>query len=109
GRYATGQDKPMFRQYGQRKNNAHFNAAVKSKFSVEYVDVDIPQQDMEPQVIEIAGSNIPIILHFKTISSPIQLQQMHVPSKPSEIQETKSEDEPQILRHFVTKPSMRSN
>lgn len=37
-------------------------AAVKSKFSVEYLDTNYPTEKPEPQIIEIAGSLVPIIL-----------------------------------------------
>lgn len=95
-------EKPTRKQYGPR---GAISAAVQSKFSVEYVNVDmVPQEPLEPQVIEIEGSVLPLILHFKSVSSPIRIHQMHHPAQAVEVQETKSEDEPHILRHQVTKP-----
>ena len=90
---------------GNQQNNGPVNAPVKSMYSVEYMDADIPKHDVQPLLVHVEGSMLPIILHFRSVSSPIQLHQIHVPYKSGDlIQETKSEDEPQILKHTVTKP-----
>ncbi|XP_027204276.2 uncharacterized protein LOC113798000 [Dermatophagoides pteronyssinus] len=79
-------------------------AAVRSRHVIEYVDIDLPQDDVVPQVIDVDAGHLPLILNFKSASSRIQVHQSHEGSEAGEIQETESEDEPQLLRHSVTKP-----
>ncbi|OTF77006.1 DFP2-like protein, partial [Euroglyphus maynei] len=79
-------------------------AAVRSRHVIEYVDIDLPQEDVAPQIIDVDAGHLPLILNFKSASSRIQVHQTHEGSEPGEIQETESEDEPQLLRHSVTKP-----
>ena len=79
-------------------------AAVRSRHTIEYVDVDLPQDEVVPQVVEVDAGILPLILNFKSASSRIQVNQQHEGAEAGEIQETESEDEPQLLRHSVTKP-----
>ena len=79
-------------------------AAVRSRHTIEYIDVDLPQDDIQPQVVEVDAGVLPLVLNFKSASSRIQVHQSHQGSDAGDIQETESEDEPQLLRHSVTKP-----
>ena len=79
-------------------------AAVQSKSSIRYVNVDIPIEEKEPQIIEVRANPVPIVIHFKSASSQIRVQQSHTGSNAGQLQETKSEDQPQHLRHEVVKP-----
>lgn len=79
-------------------------AAVRSRHSIEYVDIDLPQDDIAPQVVEVDAGILPLVLNFKSASSRIQVHQSHEGAEAGDIQETQSEDEPQMLRHEVTKP-----
>lgn len=56
-----------------------------------------------PRIIDVDVSSVPIVLHFKSYSSPIKVKQIHRPSIAEQI-ETTDEDAPQIIRHLVTKP-----
>lgn len=81
------------------------SAAVNTQHRIDFVNVDLPPREpIEPQVIDIESGVVPIILQFKSSSSPIQLLQMHQPGGVPEVQETKSEDQPHVIRHEVTKP-----
>lgn len=102
--YVEEYSKPMMnRRYDQPKYPV--NAAVKSKFTVEYIDVPYtPPNDAEPNVIQIESKGPLVILQFKSQSSPIQVQQLHVPALPGEVTESKSEDEPKLLKHIINKP-----
>lgn len=83
------------------------NAAVQTRHQVHYVTVDLPKQDLQPQIIEIEDNSVPIILNFKSSSSRIHVKQSHSSSDSSgsqEVIESKSEDKPQRLRHQVVKP-----
>lgn len=95
-------------------------AALHTKHTIRFVNVDIPTEDREPQIIEVGAgcqgwnntlttdltdwfftfkAPLPIIMHFKSASSRIRVQQSHSGSGPSHVQETKSEDSPTHLRH----------
>ena len=79
-------------------------AAVQTKHSVRYVNVDIPREEQEPQIIEVGSIPLPLIMRFNSASSRIRVHQNHIKNGPSETQETHSEDSPHILKHSVTKP-----
>lgn len=79
-------------------------AALQTKHTIRYVNVDLPSEDREPQIIEVGASPLPIVMHFKSASSRIRVQQSHSGAGSGQIQETKSEDQPQHLRHEVVKP-----
>lgn len=87
-----------------RGSSGPVQAAVQSRYTIEYVDVDLPQDDIQPQVIDVDAGVLPLVLNFKSASSRIQVHQTHEGADAGEIQETTSEDQPQLLRHSVTKP-----
>lgn len=80
------------------------HAAVQTKHSVKYVDVSVPRPYVEPQVIEIDANPVPIVMHFKSASSRIRITQSHKHGGSGELIETKSEDEPNYLKHVVVRP-----
>lgn len=84
------------------RNKIH--AAVQTKHTIKYVDVHVPRPYVEPQVIEIDANPLPIIMHFKSASSRIRFSQSHKHSGAGEVIETKSEDEPNYLKHVVVRP-----
>lgn len=87
------------------KHRAHrIQAAVQTKHNIRFVEVDVPNYKHEAQIIEVEPNAIPLIIHFKSASSRIQIQQSHSHQDLAPIQETKSEDHPHHLRHEVTKP-----
>ncbi|KAH9401004.1 hypothetical protein TYRP_002589 [Tyrophagus putrescentiae] len=82
-------------------------AAVKSSHTVEYNEVPNEPANIQPQTILVEAMNIPLNILFQSKSSNLNLQSEHVPS-PGSTQETSSEDEPQILKHTVTKPILQT-
>src|SRR5699024_6942404 len=50
-------------------------AAVRSRHTIEYVDVDLPQDDVTPQIIDVDAGVLPLVLNFKSASSRIQVHQ----------------------------------
>ena len=66
-------------------------------------DVDIPSEPINPQTISEGSQGVPITFVFNSASTPIKLVQQHQGSAP-QTQETESEDEPDRLKHTVTKP-----
>lgn len=89
---------------GNSYSQGPVQAAIQSVRSVEVKDVQNEYQNNEPQVIDIPPSALPIVINFRTTSSQIQIHQTHETAEPAEVQQTQSEDEPQYLKHQVTKP-----
>ena len=100
--YGNEKQRPNLDQYPNYSNRVQ--AAVHSKHSIRYVNVDIPNEEREPQIIEVDANPIPIIMHFKSASSRIRVKQSHSNSGSNHVQETKSEDDATRLIHTVTKP-----
>jgi len=85
-------------------HNEPLAAAIKSMRTVEVKELQDDYQNQEPQVIDIAPSALPIVINFRTSASAIKIHQTHERGEPQEVQQTQSEDEPQFLKHQVTKP-----
>lgn len=85
-------------------NAGPVQAAVRSRHTIEYIDVDLPQDEVAPQIVDVDAGVLPLVLNFKSASSRIQVHQTHEGARPDDIEETQSEDEPQMLRHTVQKP-----
>ncbi|KAH9405940.1 hypothetical protein TYRP_014237 [Tyrophagus putrescentiae] len=79
-------------------------AAIQTKHTVEMKSVDIPYEDLEPQIIEVEGGAIPLEIHFKSSSSRIRVHQTHQAGGAGEVEQTSSEEEPHRLIHEVKKP-----
>lgn len=79
-------------------------AALHSKHTIRYVNVDIPYQEREPSIIQVEGGAIPLEIHFKSASSRIRVRQSHSSAGAGEVKHTSSEEEPTRLVHSVTKP-----
>ncbi len=59
--------------------------------------VDIPFEELEPQIIEVEGGALPLELHFKSSSSRIKVKQTHESAGAGETEQTSSEEEPHRL------------
>ena len=79
-------------------------AAVQTKHTFETKPVDIPFEDLEPQIIEVEGGALPLEIHFKSASSRIRVHQSHQAGGAGEVEQTSSEEEPHRLVHEVKKP-----
>lgn len=82
-------------------------AAVHTKrHNIRFVEVDVPDfPSREPHIIEVDSNPLPIVIQFKSASSQIRVEHSHKElQQQPKIQETKSEDQPQHLRHEVIKP-----
>ncbi|KPM10976.1 DFP2-like protein 38 [Sarcoptes scabiei] len=79
-------------------------AAVVTKHSVEMKPVEIPIEDLEPQIIEVEGGALPLEIHFKSSSSRIRVHQTHESAGAGQVEQTSSEEEPHRLIHEVKKP-----
>ncbi|KAI2808735.1 hypothetical protein RDWZM_005940 [Blomia tropicalis] len=79
-------------------------AAVQTKHTFETKPVDIPFEDLEPQIIEVEGGALPLEIHFKSASSRIRVHQSHAAAGAGETEHTSAEEEPHRLVHEVKKP-----
>jgi hypothetical protein len=77
-------------------------AAVISKQTIDYRDVDVRRQ-ITPQIIEVNAGVLPLTILFKSASSRLNVMQSHEGSQGGE-ESTSSEDEPYRLIHKVKKP-----
>jgi hypothetical protein len=72
--------------------------------TVEYRSVPFNDQPIEPQVVQVEPSDLPVHIHFKSRSSTVQLSQEHIPGQPGTVEQTSSQDEPSKVIHEVVKP-----
>lgn len=82
---------------GSSRGGGIISAAVFSKHSFEERPVDIPFEEMEPQIIEVEGNQPSIEIHFKSSSSRIKVKQTHESAGAGETEQTSSEEEPHRL------------
>jgi hypothetical protein len=78
-------------------------AAIKTRHTVEFKTVPTESEPIQPQIIEVDASILPLTIRFKSASSNLKVLQTHIGGG-GDTQETSSEDEPQKLVHVVTKP-----
>jgi hypothetical protein len=68
------------------------------------VDVPTSQDLITPQTLIVEPSLQPVNIEFRTSASPVNVNQVYVPRRPSEVQATRSEEEPDRHLHEVVKP-----
>ena len=56
-------------------------AALESHRTVEVKPVQTMNEPYEPQVIEVPSEDTPVMVHFKSQSSRVLVQQTHTPGK----------------------------
>jgi hypothetical protein len=79
-------------------------AAIQSYYTQEILPVQTVQEPVQPQIIEVGPNALPVVIHFQSASSPVTIEQSHVPGAPGEVQVTRSEDEPHRVVHEVVRP-----
>lgn len=62
------------------------------------------QQQMEPQIIDVEPDTVPIQVVFRSRSTRVQVQQIHTPSKVEEVETSRTEEEPQRVKHQLFRP-----
>jgi len=80
------------------------SAAIQSRRTYEVVPSPLPQEPAVPQIIEVEPSIQPVQVIFRSISSPVQVQQIHTPGAPGQVESTNSEDQPHRVTHEVMRP-----
>jgi len=79
-------------------------AAIVTHRTAEVVDVPVPPDVIEPQVLIVEPNLLPVTIEFRSQSSPVNVNQVHIPGPPGEYKETRSEEEPDRVLHEVLKP-----
>ena len=77
-------------------------AAIQTRHSVEFRDVP-STGSVNPTVVEVGASSLPVTILFRSASSSLNVQQAHDGAQGS-VQESSSEDEAHVLKHAVNKP-----
>ena len=98
---------PEFIQSGpsyQSAGGASVPAAIQTKRTVEVKPVNIPQESVEPHIVDVEATYQPVHVVFRSSSSPVMVQQIHTPAQPSSVEPTQSEDEPHRVQHQVLRP-----
>ena len=62
------------------------------------------QEAAVPQVIDVEPSAQPVQVIFRTMSSPVMVEQVHTPGEPGQTEATQSEDEPHKVVHEIHRP-----
>lgn len=86
---------------GGGSSKGPYTAAVETSRTVEVKPVQSTNEQYEPHVVEVPGDDSPVIVHFKSQSSRVLVQQTHTPAQVGEPEHTSSEDEPQRVIHEV--------
>ncbi|XP_054159727.1 uncharacterized protein LOC128957938 [Oppia nitens] len=79
-------------------------AAIQSRRTFEIRPIPVSQEPAVPQVIEVEPSEQPVQVIFRSVSSPVLVQQIHTPGTPGRVESTRSEDEPHRVLHEVLRP-----
>ena len=67
--------------YGGGSSKGPVTAAVETHRTVEVKPVQTTNEPHEPQVIEVPSDDTPVVVHFKSQSSRVLVQQTHTPGK----------------------------
>jgi len=79
-------------------------AAIETRRHHQVIDVPTSQDVIQPQTLIIEPNVLPVNIEFRSQSSPVNVNQVHIPGRPGQHQATQSEDEPDRLTHEVIKP-----
>lgn len=78
----------------QSAGGASVPAAIQTKRTVEVKPVSIPQEPVEPHIVDVEATYQPVHVIFRSSSSPVMVQQIHTPAQPAKVEATQSEDQP---------------
>jgi len=80
------------------------NAAVITSRVQEVLEVPISEDVVTPQVVIIEPNLTPVTIEFRSRSSPVNIQQVHIPGPKGQTKTTRSEEQPDKVIHEVVKP-----
>lgn len=97
---------PIKTHQGRGKALAPVVSAVITKHTQEVVDV--PVDDVSAggaaQIIIVEPHMQPVTIEFRSRSSPVKVNTVHVPGEKGQVQSTRHEEEPDRIIHEVVKP-----
>lgn len=79
-------------------------AAVITSRAQEVINVPISEDVITPQVVIIEPNLTPVTIEFRSRSSPVNIQQVHIPGQRGQTKTTRSQEEPDRVIHEVVKP-----
>ena len=79
-------------------------AAVITSRAQEVINVPINEDVITPQVVIIEPNLTPVTIEFRSRSSPVNIQQVHIPGPRGQIKTTRSQEQPDRVIHEVVKP-----
>jgi hypothetical protein len=80
------------------------SAAVITSRTQEFINVPISEDIVTPQVVIIEPNLTPVTIEFRSRSSPVSIQQVHIPGPKGQVKTTRSEEEADRVIHEVIKP-----
>jgi len=90
--------------YSAPQTYGPIEAAVQSRRTVEVREMTIPQDYIQPQIIEVNADHMPVQIHFKSSSSPVTVRQSHTPGTAGPVEHTSYQDQAHRLVNEVIKP-----
>lgn len=94
--------------YGLGLSGSHspgpLSAAIQTHRTYSVVPVALHQEAPVPQIIDVEPTYQPVKIIFRSLSSPVLVQQIHTPGEPGQSEATHSEDEPHRVVHEVLRP-----
>lgn len=82
-------------------------AAVITSRAQEVIEVPISEDVVTPTIVIIEPNLTPVTIEFRSRSSPVNIQQVHIPGTRGQTKTTRSEEEPDKVIHEVVKPGKR--
>ena len=79
-------------------------AAIHSRRHYEVVPVPSHEEPAQLTQINVDPVENPVAIRFVSKSSPVLIDQVHIPGEPGQVTETNSEDEPHRVVHTVSRP-----
>lgn len=86
------------------QNEVPVQVPVITSHDVQIVPVTVEVPPQRTQVVSVEPSGQSVHLVFKSASSPLSIQQQHVPSERTVYETTRTEEQPHVIRHEVFKP-----
>ncbi|XP_046918311.2 uncharacterized protein LOC124498581 [Dermatophagoides farinae] len=80
-------------------------SAVITRHTQEVVDVPVDDvSQAAPQIVIVEPHLQPVTIEFRSRSSPVKINTVHQPGEKGQVQQTRSEEEPDRIIHEVVKP-----
>lgn len=96
---------PTKSQQAANRQLAPIVTAVITRHTQEVVDVPVDDiSQSAPQIIIVEPHLQPVTIEFRSRSSPVKINTVHLPGEKGQVQQTRTEEEPDRIIHEVVKP-----